>query len=118
MKITLSKTELLTIISAQLGYSVTDLTISKDNPLHLTIKKAVAKDLGVTGNLDSFLVNRGENKIPAIKSLRTHIPGMGLFDAKWAIENWSEWIAFVQVNGRFPKLAVTQEASYTSVKLS
>lgn len=104
MKISLSKPELLAIVSAELGYKVTEITITKQSTLHLDIEAKVSQDIGVSGGLNHTLVNRGDLKIPAIKSLRSHVKDMGLAEAKWAVENWSQWIDFVKVNGKTPKL--------------
>jgi hypothetical protein len=104
MKISLSKPELLAIVSAELGYKVTEITITKQPTLHLELEAKVSQDIGVSGGLNQSLLTRGDLKIPAIKSLRTHNAGMGLAEAKWAVENWSQWIDFVKVNGKAPKM--------------
>lgn len=40
-----------------------------------------------------------EKKIAAIKALRTQIPGLGLADAKYAVEAWGVFMAYVLRNG-------------------
>ena len=104
MKISLSKPELLAIVSAELGYKVTEITITKQSTLHIELEAKVSQDIGVSGGLNQTLVNRGDLKIPAIKSLRSHVKDMGLAEAKWAVENWAQWIDFVKVNGKAPTM--------------
>ncbi len=41
-------------------------------------------------------------KISAIKELRTRT-GIGLADAKYAVENWNKWFGFVKANDRLPE---------------
>lgn len=43
------------------------------------------------------------NKIPAIKMVRTMIGG-GLAEAKWIVENWERYCAFLMAFRRFPIL--------------
>lgn len=52
---------------------------------------------------DSTVVNPAQ-KIASIKHLRTLIPGMGLAEAKWMSENWTEVTAFVKNYRMFPKI--------------
>lgn len=105
MKLSLQKSELLAILSAHLGHTVTDITITKvPSTVARDLTAKVARDLCISGELDQTRINHPNNKIPAIKSLRSHVSGMGLAEAKWAVENWGEWIAFTKDNRRVPKI--------------
>ena len=43
-------------------------------------------------------------KIQAIKKLRELVPGMGLADAKWAVENWAQWCGTALRLNRVPHM--------------
>lgn len=43
-------------------------------------------------------------KIPAIRMVRTLLPGTDLATAKWIVENFANYTVFVNTNKRFPKL--------------
>lgn len=47
-------------------------------------------------------VNLITQKIKAIKAIR-ELVDLGLADAKWAVENWAAFIAFVEKNDRVPE---------------
>jgi ribosomal protein L7/L12 len=104
MKLSLSKSELLEIVSAQLGHQIAEIVITKSPTLYLSIEKKVAKDLNIPTPLTQSILNGDNLKIPAIKFLRSHVAGMGLAEAKWAVENWTRWTDFVKVKGKVPKM--------------
>lgn len=116
MKITVTKAELLEILSKHFGVEIMECTIAKPSTLAKDItdflKDTVMKSVG-TLRMATLPVNAqtwtGENKIPAIKALREWYHGkykdnLGLAEAKWAIENWDQWIGFVIKRGRAPKI--------------
>ena len=103
MKITLSKPELLKIVSTALGQDVTDLTITHgDRTKAQRVISAMSRKFGA--DTMQHITTNALQKIPAIKYLREVIPGLGLADAKHAIENWGVWIAFVKQYGRVPNI--------------
>lgn len=105
MKIQISKTELLEIMSKHFNMAVSEVVISKSPTLHLKIRENLGKALRHEVTLTEKCLNNGPHKIPAIKALRELNPGMGLADAKFAIENWDKWIGFIQEKGRIPTIA-------------
>ena len=93
MKLTLTKSDLLNILSNSLGTLVTEVEFTDGyTSLYTHISSAV-----------STYMDSPDNKIRRIKALRGAVPGMGLADAKWIIENWTRWIAFVRNHNRIPK---------------
>lgn len=104
MKITVTKLELLSILSSHFNREITECTISK-NTGPCKIELRFAKELKLSEITQSSI--SGANKILAIKALRTVNPGMGLAEAKWAVENWEKWIGFVRTKGRAPRFDVT-----------
>lgn len=114
MKISVTKTELLQILSVHFNMPVTDLVISKGHMRIVDhfIDKMTA-EVGVRPTEHGFPPTQ---KINAIKALRvvTTGPGMhggasmyGLAEAKWAIENWARFIKEFSRLGRVPKLGGT-----------
>lgn len=106
MKITATKEQICEILSRAVGSTVTDFCVS--NPVKRS--KAFAEKFRAAIKGLNYLAHE---KIPAIKKLR-EIAGdrkeegyytckLKLADAKWAVENWEKWIAFVELNGRLPK---------------
>jgi len=98
MKIELTKTQLLDILSKHFNTSVNDVVIS-GSPI---------ADI-LYSELCGF--NPETDKLSAIKHLRQLIVDKGwstnmmnLVDAKWAVENLSRFIAFVRTNDRLPKV--------------
>ena len=103
MKVTLTKPELLNIIAKYLRVKVEDFElVAEPTPLPEivpTLREAVES-----------VSYRGTAKIQAIKNLRMvasqFMPNkgeqFGLADAKWAVENWEKFIAFVVENNRLP----------------
>jgi hypothetical protein len=73
-----------------------EIEILKANGLTTILKRAVE---GLRYNSDQ--------KIMAIKALRQAVADdkgfMGLADAKYAVENWASFLAFVEQNGRLPQ---------------
>ena len=114
MKLSLGKLELLQILSDHFGVKVEDVTIVKNGGKTLAdrITRELTKKIGCDPGI--VCTQNVSQKIPAIKMLRdimgtTNSPGlspngMGLADAKWAIENWAEWIAFVAKYNRVPNI--------------
>ena len=100
MKLSVTKEELLQILSNHFGQSVSECTILKVPSLHRNIIDSLMKDLKIP-IVGAGVLNVSNLKIPAIKSLRS-ITGAGLGEAKWAIEHWDEWIGCVKKNGRLP----------------
>lgn len=98
-QITLTKPELLTILSSHYGFTVVDATIATEPTLAKAIREVVEQ-----------FDYRSTQKIAAIKALRQlsvdrklcDVGIMGLADAKWAIEHFDEFIAFVEKNDRLP----------------
>lgn len=98
MKIQITKPQLLEILSRNFNATVEDVTI-------------VGSDMSkiIRAEISTFDYN-GSQKIAALKHLRqltidhNWLDGdnMGLADAKWAVENFSAFIAFVQKNDRLP----------------
>lgn len=102
MKITVTKPELLAILTAHFHQEVTECTISKlVGPTKLEV--AMAKELHLSEITQSNI--SGERKIPAIKALRTIVTecNLGLSESKWAVENWEKWITFYRIKGRVPR---------------
>jgi ribosomal protein L7/L12 len=101
MKITVTKSELLRILSAHFNQEITECTICKSTG-PCKIEVLLAKELGLPHITQSNI--SGANKIPAIKALRTVVAdNLGLAEAKWAVENWEKWIGFVRSKDRVPK---------------
>jgi len=99
-QITLTKPELLVILSSHYGFTVVDATITTEPTLAKAIREVVEQ-----------FDYHSTQKIAAIKALRTlsvdkKLYGeggvMGLADAKWAIEHFSDFITFVEKNDRLP----------------
>ncbi len=121
LKLSLTKAELLGILSANIGTQVEDLDITDwvnpSLPLHEHIIEQIEKEAGM--GIES--VSNAENKIRFIKAFRTVVPGTGLKDAKWVIENWNEWITFVANIGRIPVLRFftnTDRTEYGQLSIS
>jgi ribosomal protein L7/L12 len=94
--ISLTKPELLVILSSHYGFTVVDATITTEPTLAKAIREVVEQ-----------FDYRSTQKIAAIKALRTfacekNLCSLGLADAKWAIENFATFIAFVEKNDRLP----------------
>ena len=87
-------------MSRAIGLTITDFCVC--NPFAEKFRAAI-KGLNYLDN----------QKIEAIKKLREvagdkkqngfNVSKLRLADAKWAVENWEKWIAFVELNGRLPK---------------
>ena len=109
MKVTLTRAELLKILTSHLGYEVTELTISKEPKKneYNRIANALAAKLGWTQNSITPGERFGAHKIPAIKALREIIPGLGLAESKWIIEHWQDWSYYVVKHNRIPKVQFT-----------
>lgn len=101
-KITITKTELLEMLSKQLGLIVEDVTICKE----IEPSSRLGSLLAIGKNVPAH------EKIAAIKALRAYASENGLVkdnggtmslcDAKWAIENWDKFSGFVIKHRRLP----------------
>ena len=99
IKVYPTKAELLEVLSSHFGHTVIDVEIETKPTMAKIIRDAVTK----------FAYQAGE-KIAAIKALRQLVSEnnwvsdvLGLGDAKWAIENFNEFITFVEKNERLPE---------------
>jgi hypothetical protein len=99
IKVSLTKTELLDILSSHFGHTVEDAEIENVPSIAKIIRDAVTQ-----------LAYQTTQKITAIKALRQLAVDnkwtenvIGLADAKWAVENFNEFITFVEKNHRLPK---------------
>jgi hypothetical protein len=106
MKLTLTKDELLVILAHKFGSEITDVSVinpprpPKELPLFRRLINQLAMELQYPVTIT--VVCPADKKIAAIKALRGFVPGMGLAEAKWAIENWNRWITFVKGHDREP----------------
>lgn len=101
MKIHATHEEICQMLSRAVGSPVESFSIRKgDNKLVNQCKAAVES-----------VDYKGNGKIAAIKALRAVFPihgdqfrtsSLGLAEAKYAVENWEKWIAFVKKNNRIP----------------
>jgi hypothetical protein len=96
MKVTIRKEEIKAVLSAYFRLDVTDFVIApaEPSPLGKRIRAKVDRPLDMAlkfGNVKAL-----RNVMAAVGS---HI---GLQDAKWAIEHWLEFIAFVDEYNRLP----------------
>ena len=99
MKIEITKADLLKFLSKRMGMEVTDVVVVSGVTMADMIREAI-------GGLDY----KFSQKIMAIKALRQLAVDnkwvevtIGLGDAKWAIENFTAFIDFVEKNHRLPK---------------
>jgi ribosomal protein L7/L12 len=98
MKIHITKSELLAILTEHFKQKVDDITITKD--VFLLHKSVIDKMVAAGVKFYQNTVS-GEDKILAIRTLRGIHP-YSLYDAKCAVEQWSKWINIVKRNGKFP----------------
>jgi hypothetical protein len=103
MIVTITKSELKTIVGNLLGRKVDVIVIDDPSELagnvkaHLELTRSNdGTKIFVDGKINPFF------KIAAIKALREFIPGMGLAEAKQAIENWDVWIGLVTKHNKYP----------------
>ena len=84
-------------ITASLSNVVVDVGIEGviEPPRHQPIDKII-RDI-------QSLNYSTHQKIQAIKRLREMVPGMGLAEAKWCIENWDTWKGRALQTQRLPK---------------
>jgi ribosomal protein L7/L12 len=64
-------------------------------------QKAYDKAVNIVDTIFRFDY-KGQQKIAAIKELRNLVPGMGLSQAKWVVENFGKICDFIEDNRRFP----------------
>ena len=106
--ISLTKPELLTILSSHYGFTVVDVELIQPSTMAADIRKTIEQ-----------FDYRGSQKIAAIKALRqlgldqkwNGGVVIGLADAKWIIEHFSDFIAFVENNNRLPVIGHNGELS-------
>lgn len=127
MQIRISKAELLSMLSKQLGYEVTEVVLEK--PTKAIIDALCVAMMGYVkgyskenslANVEEFnaFVQRSDKKILCIKALRDvirnnkmempkdcgNVDTYGLAEAKAIIENWSHFHRWVARNNRLPSL--------------
>ncbi len=100
MKIVVSRTELLAILTTALGREITDVTITKEPDFASEIATKLGRVLSVKNVTQASI--GADKKIPAIKTMRELISGMGLAEAKTVVENWDQWIKVAKEKGRAP----------------
>lgn len=102
MKIVVTKRELQSILSSHFRVNVTEVEMTESTPELLDLLKTKISPL-----------ISPTTKIQAIKDLRVlssqnpllGMPAvMGLFEAKYAVENWGPFLKFVEDNGRIPNI--------------
>ncbi len=109
MKLTLSVTneEMLTLLAKATGAPITHYVITDEKApsgLFARITSAMRIQFGTDyfTNEATGAFGPANRKIEAIKYLRTLIKGLGLKEAKDAVENWEAWLAFIRINDRVP----------------
>ncbi len=108
MKLTITLAEAHSLVRQALSLPVdTEVTISRNiNPNRTpSVRKRLAD---LVEEIDGLRWARDE-KIPAIKRFR-EVVSSGLFEAKWAIENWPEVKGWIVKNRRIPVLDTTTDA--------
>ena len=102
MKLTLTKEELLGLLTKAVSATVTDVVICKRSPtlLQRTMNAFRQKNLLQPFNDDI----RPDQKIAAIKYFRETNPNTGLAEAKFVIEHWEEYKTYLKTRGRKPKI--------------
>ena len=129
MKLTVTKKELLALCSKALGCEVSEIVVSKDfSPAKLSDAKLsdrIVKMFQDDGYLDAQGQILPHQKIEAIKFLRNTIypstaekGGIGLGQAKWTIEHWDEFVAFITKNRRLPKVTMYADIDGTTRNFS
>lgn len=111
MKLTVTKAELLSLLTRAVNATVEDVVITKGNP---KLYEKVINAFKTSGCLDANGGIRPECKIQAIKQLRGEVYPknadgvmIGLAESKWAIENWVAFTLFIQKRRRFPKITTS-----------
>jgi ribosomal protein L7/L12 len=85
MKITLTKAELLTLIQSTFSGRITDVEVASEPEQSEQPEQANQPGEAMIF-ADVLYKYTPTNKIACIKELRTRIPGLGLADAKYALE--------------------------------
>src|ERR1035437_3654096 len=104
MKIQITKPQLLAILSQHFNATVEDVTITGSGMADIILAEINSLDY------------KGSQKIAAIKHLRELTidrnwntgNNMSLVDAKWAIENFSRFMDFVQKKDRLPEYGYSE----------
>jgi len=115
MKITLSvtKDELLALLSKATGAALTDYVIIKTpNTYFANIAAKLSGMIGM-GPITEHTSFQTDKKIPAIKAMREIVPGLGLAEAKSIIENWSAWSAAAKKRNGLPTIKGDYYSGFT-----
>lgn len=78
MKLTITKSELLSLVQNNINNQITEVAVVGEKCKH--------DHFNIWRHHKMRLLSDNSNKIDLIKSLREQIPGLGLADAKYAIE--------------------------------
>lgn len=137
MKIRISKVELLSMLSRQLGYEVTEVVLEKPTkPILEALLMAmqdIIEDYTSGPKFESLadfkrIFEMPDQKINCIKALRDAIRAKklpvpksvsangdtyGLAEAKCIIENWASFYRWVERNGRLPEFKYTPSSCPT-----
>lgn len=97
MKIILSLNEVQNIVRQSLNLPAECLI--EVGPTHSSEKERFENEMRQNGYLDLGGEITPDKKISAIKLLRGMISGMGLAEAKNAVENWKNFLNFIEQNG-------------------
>ena len=102
MKITLTKNELAAILMSHYNLpGDIEVELAEDS----TVAEELKRDFFAKGFIHAY--DGGivpHEKINAIKRLRELVPNCGLAQAKWAVEDWGTFTAYVANNG-FPRMS-------------
>jgi ribosomal protein L7/L12 len=107
MKVIIPLDEALDILKSHYSLPNAQIVISRRG------KKAPEVVQGVTGGIDPLMFVsaiggmrniESDGKIPAIKMVRTLLPGAGLAEGKYIVENWGKYVNFVHLHKRLPKI--------------
>ena len=117
MKIVLKVTraELIQLLCKATNSAVTDFSVIKV-PTVKDVITPIMIQMGRIMNLPIVhpdIAPSADKKIPYIKALRECVTGLGLAEAKWAVENWVQYTTFIRANGRLPKFG----GSYNEFRL-
>jgi ribosomal protein L7/L12 len=106
MKLSLTKQELLKVLSDHFKLDVVDFVMLKAKPPVVTeLEAKLAKEMEIVPAVVQDYVKRPDKKIHSIKALRA-ITGLCLADSKWAIENWDKYFGFVVQQKRLPSISM------------
>ena len=103
MKLTLSKPELLALVSKTLGVTISDITIVESPANLYDLLTREFRNRGLLDGEDAILPGR---KIDAIKLYRTMDHDKGLAEAKYLVEHWQEVLDFIRSHDRYPNVRI------------